>query len=271
MSALSIICTYTLLPKESSPKANATPAPAGPAGRRPGLFDIATYTEYFRRPALRALYLQFFLWTYAFSAFVSGFALYAERRFFSTVNGVQHFWGVHEVGILFAFSGFLGAIWQGGVIGRLVKKYGEAKLTLVAFVVSIAGYVLITLIPGDELIPIGLVTVVNSFGSGVMRPVLTARISHVVGREEQGVALGISSSLSSLAMMLAPPTGGVLLDMGLLQAWPLVPAVVSLIGFIVAIATWKRVSAVEPEKAAPAPGQTPVTLPGSAAAESPPE
>src|ERR1041385_5788209 len=53
LSALSITCTATLLKNEipgqdepSQPEAQL------PAGRRPGAFDIATYTEYFGRPLL---------------------------------------------------------------------------------------------------------------------------------------------------------------------------------------------------------------------------
>lgn len=260
MSALSILCTYTLLPKSAPPVAKPDTA-AGPAGRRPGAFDISTYSEYFRRPALRSLYLQFFLFSFAFSAFVSGFALYAERRFFSWKDGVHQPWGVHEVGLLFAYSGVLGVLWQGGVIGRLVKKFGEAKLTIVAFIASILGYGLIAFVPGDKLIPIGLVTIVTSFGSGLIRPVITARITHVVGKEEQGVALGISSSLSSLAMMLAPPTGGILLTMGLLNAWPFVPAGMSAIALIVGLVTWKRLATYEAERNAPLPEARAIAVP----------
>ena len=38
---------------------------------------------------------------------------------------------------------------------------------------------------------------IDGFGNGVLRPVLTSRITQIVGRHEQGVALGISGSLSS--------------------------------------------------------------------------
>ena len=41
---------------------------------------------------------------------------------------------------------------------------------------------------------------------GVLRPVLTSQITQAVGRHEQGTALGISGSLNSLAMVLAPVT-----------------------------------------------------------------
>jgi len=271
LSALSIACTYFLLPREeklpavdavapagpplkgdprgegSAPLASRGVAdrspPLGPGGRRPSAFDIAAYGEYFRRPELRKLYIQFFLFSFAFSLFFSGFALYAERRFV-----VAHFdealmrtiiepWSAREVGYLFAYSGLIGILWQGGLIGRLVKKYGEIKLTVAGFAASAIAYVAIGLVPEDRLIPLGIVTIVSSFGHSVVRPVLTSRITQAVGRHEQGVAIGISGSLSSVAMMIAPPTGGAMLEHHWLLVWALIPAGVSVIAFFLAVAT----------------------------------
>ncbi len=229
LSALSIFCTYTLLPKEPPPQ--QTNAPTGPGGKRPGAFDVQVYAEYFRRPALRALYLQFFMFSFAFSLFTSGFALFAERRF--RYDGLP--WTGREVGFLFGFSGVLGIMWQGGMIGRLVKKYGEPKLVLAGFLFASIAYLLLGIVPSDDLILIGLVAVASSFGNGVLRPVLTSRITQAVGRHEQGVAIGISGSLSSVAMMLAPPTGGLMIQNHWLLAWAMVPALVALVGLVAAV------------------------------------
>jgi MFS family permease len=88
-----------------------------------------------------------------------------------------------------------------------------------------------------------MVTIISSFGSGIVRPMITARITHAVGPHEQGTALGISGSLSSIAMALAPPTGGLLLDHGLLGAWPLVPAAMALLGLVAALADTRNATA----------------------------
>jgi len=247
LSALSMACTYFLLPREDGnvPKAEVV----GPGGKRPGLFDLATYGEYFRRPELRAIYLQFFLFSFAFSLFFSGFALYAERRFvighFDAVIGhmVYTKWTAREVGYLFAYSGLIGILWQGGLIGRLVKKFGELKLVVAGFAASVVAYVAFGFVPEDQLIPLGVVAIVSSFGHSVVRPVLTSRITQAVGRHEQGTAIGISGSLSSVAMMMAPPTGGLMLDNEWLLAWAIIPAGVSLIALVLALAA-RRAAAV---------------------------
>src|SRR5262249_6127959 len=161
--------TYFLLPREKPPQADSVEAPAGPAGRRPSAFDLAVYTEYFRRPKLGAIYLQFFLYIFSFSAFTSGFALFAKARFG---------WGERETGYLFVYAGLLGIIMQGGVLGRLVKKLGEIRLALIGFATVIVGYIVLGF--AQTLAMLIVVATVNGFGNGVLRPVLTARISQVV-------------------------------------------------------------------------------------------
>jgi MFS family permease len=225
LSATSVVLTLTLLPAEKPPQQDAA-ADAMPGGRRPGPFDIATYATYFRRPGLGALYAQFFIFTFAFTCFNGGFALFAERQFG---------WTAREVGYLFAYAGLLGIVLQGGLIGRLVKRYGEVKLAVAGFAAAAIGYALVGF--AYPVWPIVVVATINGFGTGVLRPVLTSRITKAVGRHEQGVALGISGSLSSLAMVMSPPSDGALLDQGWTVAWALVPASVATIGFVVAAAT----------------------------------
>jgi MFS transporter, DHA1 family, tetracycline resistance protein len=234
LSFISIVCTWTLLPRELPPQARpdigeikrADAGPSGPAGRRPGAFDMSTYVEFFNRPGLGSVYTQYFLFTFAFSCFTSGFALFAEARYG---------WGARQTGYLFTYAGLLGIFLQGGLIGRLVKRFGEVKLSIAGFAAALAGYIMLGF--AQSLAFLLVTATVNGFGSGVLRPVLSSRISQMVGRHEQGVALGIAGSLSSLAMTLGPPSGGAMLNQGWLQGWTTVAATVSLIGFIAAVAT----------------------------------
>jgi multidrug resistance protein len=231
LSLVSIMCTYTLLPAETPKLAGAPAGDVGPGGRRPGAFDVRTYAEYFRRPGLFALYAQFFLFSFAFSCFFSSFALYAERKF--TAGDPPHPWTAAEVGYLFAYSGLLGIILQGGLLGRLVKKVGELRLTIMGFASAAIAYACVGF--AHELVLLVIGATVAAFGNGVLRPVITSRLTQAVGRHEQGVAIGISGSLSSIAMALAPPTGGAMINNSWLLAWALVPASVVTIGLIVTL------------------------------------
>ncbi|HET7499555.1 MAG TPA: MFS transporter [Kofleriaceae bacterium] len=268
LSVGSMVCTYTLLePGRPTPPAveataatraatlaagvaavaGSVTASSGPGGQRPPVFDLAVYLEYFRRPGLGALYLQFFLFTFSFSAFMSGFALFAERRF-TTSAGLP--WTSREVGYLFAYTGLLGIILQGGVLGRLVKRLGELRVTLAGFVATVIAYFVLGF--AATLAVIVVVATIAAFGNGVLRPVITSLITQGVGRHEQGVAIGISGSLSSLAMTIAPPTGGTLLDRHWLMAWALVPTIAAALGLIVAVVHRSRTPALH--SAAPGTG-----------------
>ncbi len=223
MSLLSIICTYTLLPKSEKPKQTEV---VGPGGRRPSAFDWRIYAEYFGRPALRSLYLQFFLFSFSFSLFFSGFALFAKHN--ENLN-----WGHSEVGWLFAYSGLLGILLQGGLLGRLVKRHGELALTISGFVCAAISYAVVAFATNWQMIYIG--ATISTFGQGVLRPVLTSRLTQAVGRHEQGIAIGISGSLGSVAMAIAPPVGGLMLDHKNVIAWGVIPACVSFLGLMVTL------------------------------------
>jgi MFS family permease len=232
LSLCSILATYTLLPAEPARREPVAgdAAHVGPGGRRPGALDFRTYAAFFRRPGLLALYAQFFLFSFAFSCFFSGFALYAKRKF-TTADG--HPWGGDEVGYLFAYTGLVGILLQGGLLGRLVKRYGEFRLTIAGFLASSVAYTCVGLAHGLTLLLVG--STLSAFGHGVLRPSITSRLTQAVSRHEQGVAIGISGSLSSFAMMLAPPTGGIMLEGERLLAWALVPASVVAIGLLVTL------------------------------------
>jgi MFS transporter, DHA1 family, tetracycline resistance protein len=223
LSALSILATAVLLPRA---RPQAALADAGPGGRRLALFSWARYVEYFRRPALASLLYQFFAFGFSFAAFTSGFALFAERRM--TWNGEP--FGAKHVGYIFAYSGLLGIILQGGLIGRLVKRFGEAKLTGAGFGAMAIGYAVMGAIRSiPELLASATVA---TFGQGVLRPTLTAQITHNSGREEQGLVLGIAQSLMSVAQITAPLLTGYLIGRDLLYVWALMAGLAASVGLL---------------------------------------
>jgi len=241
LSFTSILCTTFLLPGaapigQASPVAGSASAsasepggeeaPVGPGGKRLRLLDWGTYLQYFRRPVLSGLLLEFFLFTFAFATFTSGFALFAERRF--TWHGAA--FGPKQVGSVFAYSGFLGVILQGGLIGRLVKRFGEARLITAGFAAATIGYLLLGSSFGIALLLVA--ATFSAFGNGVLRPALTSLVTQQVGRTEQGVVLGLTQSLLSIASIVAPIIGGFLIDRGQLTPWAFWAAAVTLFALV---------------------------------------
>jgi DHA1 family tetracycline resistance protein-like MFS transporter len=212
LSATSILATYFLLPSTRPQSADAaTP-------RKFTMLDWGNYLRYFRQPELAPLLWQFFAFTLAFSMFMTGFPLFAERRF----EWHGHPFGPKEVGYVYAYLGVLGVILQGGLIGRLVKAFGELTLVRAGFFFGMVG---LTALGFTHALPLLLVvTAISSSGTGVVRPALTSLITQKAGRSEQGVVLGLTQSLNSIAAIVAPAIGGFLIDHSLLTDWALLAA-----------------------------------------------
>jgi MFS family permease len=215
LSATSILCTYFLLPKSEPAHADhATP-------RKFTLLDWGNYLRYFRAPGLAPLLWQFLAFTLTFSLFMTGFPLFAERRF--TWQG--HPFGPKQVGYVFAYLGFLGVILQGGLMGRLVKAFGELSLVRAGFFFAMIG---LAALGFTYAIPVLLVVAAAaSLGTGMNRPALTSLITQKAGRSEQGVVLGLTQSLNSISQICAPALAGLLIDHSLLATWALVGAAIS--------------------------------------------
>jgi MFS family permease len=221
MSATSILATATLM--------RGGRTHHGPVMDRWAVFHPATYTQFFARPQLRSRLLQFLFFMLSFSTFISGFALFAERRF--TWNGEP--FGPREIGFVFGGVGLFGIILQGFAIGRLVKRFGEAHLVLAGFLSVLVGYGMLGGVASTA--PLLVAALLAGFGNGVLRPALTSLITHHADRHEQGIVLGIAQALTSMAAIVAPIAAGLLIERRLLSEWAWAAALMAGIGWVLAV------------------------------------
>jgi predicted MFS family arabinose efflux permease len=220
MSACSIATTWFLLP-------SVKPGGNGPLARRAGLFDWSSYAAYFRQPLLASRLWQFFLFSLGFALFTSGMPLFVERRLMWT--GAD---GPKYVGYTWALAGFCGIFWQGPALGKLAKRFGESMLNRAGFVGYVVGYAVLAFT--RSIGSLGAATAVMSMGS-LVRPALTSLITQATPREEQGVVLGLTQSLTSIAMIIGPLASGYLIQHDLLTAWGMVAAGIAALGLLLAI------------------------------------
>lgn len=233
LSALSILTTALILPaKPPRPELTAeeeAQMQAMTSSRKLSLLDWGGYLEYFRRPRLAPLLWMFFAYVMSFSLFTSGFALFCERRL--TYQG--HPFGTQEVGYLLAYVGVLGILLQGGLVGRLVKRFGETPLILPAFAMLMVGFSILAFT--FDIPMLVLSATVTAFGA-LARVLLSGLISQAVARQEQGVTMGLTQSLTSLSAVIGPVLAGYLIGHGLLFTWALGAAALAAIGL--AIRAW---------------------------------
>jgi MFS family permease len=221
LSATSILATLLLLPKtEPTQDAQAT--------RRRGIFEWGAYAHFFRQPDLGPLLWQFFAFAFSFAVFTSGFPLFAERRL--TWQG--HPFGPKEVGYSYAYSGLLGVFLQGPGLGRLVRRFGERRLTEAGFLASTIGYAWLAWTYNIPSL-IGVITV-SAIG-GVIRPAVTSSITRNSSRAETGAILGLTQSLTSVSNIVGPLTAGFLIEHRFLTPWALLAAFICAIGLVFSV------------------------------------
>jgi MFS transporter, DHA1 family, tetracycline resistance protein len=229
LSMTSILFTTFLLPGGAPPAAHggAEGAP-GPGGQRLSIFQWTAYLEYLRRPALAPLFAQFACFIFAFTTFMSGAALFAERRF----EWRGHPFGPREIGYLFAYTGALGILLQGGAMGRLVKRFGESRLAVAGFLALMVGQFFLGVV--HHVVPLLVVATFTSVGTGILRPTITSLITQNSGRHEQGVVLGLNQSIQALSQIVAPAIAGVVISRGWLTEWAWLSSAAALLGLALA-------------------------------------
>ena len=159
---------------------------------------------------------------------MSGAALFAERRF----EWRGHPFGPREIGYLFAYTGALGILLQGGAMGRLVKRFGESRLAVAGFAALMVGQFFLGLV--HHIGPLIAVATCASIGTGILRPTLTSLISQKAGRHEQGVVLGLNQSIQAMSQIIAPAMAGVLIARGWLTEWAWLSGAAALLGLVLA-------------------------------------
>lgn len=117
-------------------------------------------------------------------------------------------------GYLFGVIGIVIVIIQGGMIGRLTKKYGETALAIVGPLIIAAGMVLIAAPVHWAWAWTGFLAggVCLALGSGLYTPAMQSMISRHSSAEEQGNILGANQGMASLARATGPILAGILFE-----------------------------------------------------------
>lgn len=148
------------------------------------------------QPRLAFVLAVYFLFVTAFSVMTASFGLFTLYRF-----GFD----AHDTGWIFAFVGVVGALIQGGLIGRLVKMFGEPSLVVVGALLFAASLVLIPFTGPQTGTPALLALgALFALGNGLATPSLTSLASKSAGAGEQGGVLGVTQSVASLARVAGP-------------------------------------------------------------------
>ncbi len=144
---------------------------------------------------------------FGFSNFETVFAQFASAR---------HGLGMSRIGWLFVYAGVLGAVVQGGLVGRLVKIFGEKRLVVAGTLIAA---VAVGSVPYPESLA-GLMVALAALalGQGLASPSLSSLTSKLVHPDEVGGVMGIYQAFSSLARIFGPLTAELAYHVG--YHWP---------------------------------------------------
>lgn len=167
--------------------------------------------------------LLLFVATTAFAMLEWTLALFLSKRF-----GYER----ERAGYLFAYLGVVLVLVQGGLVGRLARTIGEARMVTIG---TLAMAIAIGVMPWTFSLPALLgVLALLAVGNGLSTPALSSLTSRGVAATEQGATLGAAQGFSSLARAVGPIAGGWLYDRHLAAPF-LLAALLLLVAFLVSL------------------------------------
>jgi len=117
-------------------------------------------------------------------------------------------WGAREVGQVFGLYGLMALIVQGGLIGRLSRRFTTAHVLVMGAVSVGLGMAAISDAQAPALLLLGVA--LAGFGVGLTNPTLATLASQHAGRGRQGVILGVAQSSGGAARTVGPVWSGML-------------------------------------------------------------
>ena len=161
------------------------------------MLNVEGFKKILINPPVLLVILMFFILTFSVANIYGTFALLGVS--------VYHFSNI-QIGTVYGVLGLVSAIVQGGLIGRLSKKYTDNQLITAGSFLLVAGLVMLPF--GGNLVGLIVIIIILSLGTGMLQPILLSLISKVAPEKEQGIVLSVNQSFSAFARVLGPLWGG---------------------------------------------------------------
>lgn len=181
----------------------------------------------FNSPVLKECFILFFIFSVAFSLYMSGLAMFCERALMWKGNPFS----AKEVGLLFSYVGVVSLTIQLLGMGYLVIKLGEVKIMLIGFGSTALAILLMGISPMLSIFLMGIT--INSLGNAVLRPAISGILSQKASPNQQGLVFGLNQTLMSIAQIICPLISGYLIGKNWNFFWCLLISAISFLGLLV--------------------------------------
>ena len=220
--------------------ADAIAIAADPALDGPGLVEPAhlglhhaTHTPRAQRRLLVRFIIVSFVGVVAFSGFESTFSLLAQARFDLALSATA---------AVFVGIGVLLVAVQGGLVGPVTHRLGEARTLRVGLIGNIIGLAVLSLDLGWPGLVVSLVLL--TVGQGLLSPTLSSAIAGRSGADT-GVWLGWQQSAGGLARVVGPIAAGALFQWAGV-GWPYAVGAVLGLGALLLLPSDRAAGGVNP-------------------------
>lgn len=155
----------------------------------------------FTNPRLRAIFVVVFFFTFGFTFFTQMIQLFLIKRFDFNQS---------DIGKLFGYVGLLLALTQGLIVRYLSSRVGPAPILRITLL-TLSGAFLLLLLP-DQTLGIYLMMPFVVISNGIANPNLASTVSNLAPAHLQGETLGMQQSVQSLAQIIPPIAGGLIVS-----------------------------------------------------------
>ena len=184
---------------------------------------------------LAFFYLVTLVGAFTLAGLEATYALFAQDRLHLSIAG-----GAGAIGAVFVVVGLVQAVILGGLVGRLINRWGEDRLIRSGLVLAAAGYLLITLT--HSVTTLAVYAAVAGAGHSLMRPSIASLISKRT-QAGQGLSIGIMDSFDSLGRVLGPAWAGWIYHAGIGLPYMSAALVLLITAAISVVAVARRVPA----------------------------
>jgi DHA1 family tetracycline resistance protein-like MFS transporter len=157
-----------------------------------------------------------FIFTAAFAMMEQAIGLFIARSHLgsNTIHDPDYVKRAAQLTAIYLVAvGVTATIVQGGLIGRLNKRFGEVRLATTGLFVVALGMAFVPYnigqMPGMWML---LSAIVLAAGTGISGPSLSSLLSRSVSTDEQGGTLGLNQSMSSLGRVIGPGCAGMIFE-----------------------------------------------------------
>ena len=157
---------------------------------------IARVITHAKDPASRLIWI-YAIAMGAFSAVTAILPLFLNDQF-----GI----GANRVWIFFTYIGAISVITRAGFLGRIVEKFGEARLARMGLVMLVAGLALYPFVHNYTLLALTIALV--PLGTAFTFPCVTSLLSRVISASERGLYMGVQQTYGGLARVIVPLWAG---------------------------------------------------------------